>query len=153
MGLFGSEYWTYLLPRRVGTEVALELTNSCLPISARRSQAIGLVDRVVDGDGAAFRARVQHLAAEIAYSEDIDRRLRNKRAARRQDERARPLSSYRFVELTRMQSDFSGPAYEQAREAFVRKLPSATPFAHPSAEGSLIRTTAARQPAPEALAG
>jgi putative two-component system hydrogenase maturation factor HypX/HoxX len=152
MGLFGSEYWTYLIPRRVGTEVALELTTSCLPISAQRSQEIGLIDRVIDGDPATFRAQIQRLAADIAYSEDIDRRLRDKRATRLRDERARPLSSYRFVELTRMQSDFVGPAYQQAREAFVRKLASDKPFTHPSAAGSLIRSTAARLRAAEALA-
>jgi len=33
MGLYGSEYWTYLLPRRVGLEKAIELTENCLPIS------------------------------------------------------------------------------------------------------------------------
>ncbi|OAD21112.1 formyl transferase-like protein [Candidatus Thiomargarita nelsonii] len=33
MGLYGSEYWTYLLPRRVGQEKAIELTENCLPIS------------------------------------------------------------------------------------------------------------------------
>ena len=92
------------------------------------------------------------LAAEIAYSDDFDERLRDKRAARLRDERARPLSSYRFVELTQMQRDFAGPAYRQAREAFVRKLSTAKPFTHPSAAGSLIRS-ATVQLAPAALAG
>jgi putative two-component system protein, hydrogenase maturation factor HypX/HoxX len=32
MGLFGSEYWTYILPRRVGDVQAVRLTNNCLPI-------------------------------------------------------------------------------------------------------------------------
>ena len=95
---------------------------------------------------------MQRLAAEIAYSDDFEERLRDKRAARLRDERARPLSSYRFVELTQMQRDFSGPAYRQAREAFVRKLASDKPFTHPSAVGSVIRGATAR-PAPEALAG
>jgi putative two-component system hydrogenase maturation factor HypX/HoxX len=152
MGLFGSEYWTYLLPRRVGMELALELTSSCLPISARRSAEIGLVDHVLGSDGDEFRRQVLRLAAEIAYSDDFDERLRDKRAARLLDERARPLSSYRFVELTQMQHDFSGPAYRHARETFVRKLATTTPFTHPSAAGSVIRSTAA-QPAREALAG
>ena len=152
MGLFGSEYWTYLLPARVGTDVALELTESCLPISARHANAIGLIDHVVGGSCADFRAQVHHLAAEIAYSEDIDRRLRDKRDARLRDERSRPLSSYRFVELTRMQRDFAGSGYRQAREAFVRKVASDAPFTHPSAVGSVIYGTAGSRSAREALA-
>jgi putative two-component system hydrogenase maturation factor HypX/HoxX len=152
MGLFGSEYWTYLLPRRVGMDMALELTNSCLPISARRSKAIGLIDHVFGRDCEGFRAQVHRLAAEIAYSDGIDERLREKRAARRKDECARPLSSYRFVELTRMQRDFAGAAYRHARESFVRKLAGTGPFTHPSAERSVIHSNAGSLPAQEALA-
>src|SRR5208283_4374462 len=33
--LYGSEYWTYTLPRRVGQRRALELTQSCQPLGAR----------------------------------------------------------------------------------------------------------------------
>jgi putative two-component system hydrogenase maturation factor HypX/HoxX len=33
MGLHGSEYWTYTLPRRVGAEQAARLTEACLPVS------------------------------------------------------------------------------------------------------------------------
>ena len=33
--LYGSEYWTYTLPRRVGQTRALELTQSCQPIGTR----------------------------------------------------------------------------------------------------------------------
>jgi len=37
MGLYGSEYWTYLLPRRVGQEKAIELTENGLPISTQQA--------------------------------------------------------------------------------------------------------------------
>lgn len=46
MELFGSEYWTYLFPKRVGEREALQLTETCLPISARRAKAVGLIDEV-----------------------------------------------------------------------------------------------------------
>ena len=36
--LFGSEYWTYTLPRRVGQTRALELTQSCQPIGTRAAK-------------------------------------------------------------------------------------------------------------------
>ena len=34
MGLYGSEYWTYVLPRRVGPIAAIDLTRQCLPIGS-----------------------------------------------------------------------------------------------------------------------
>lgn len=38
MGLYGSEYWTYSLPRAVGSEVAHKLIEECLPISALQAR-------------------------------------------------------------------------------------------------------------------
>jgi hypothetical protein len=39
--LYGSEYWTYTLPRRVGQTRALELTQSCQPIGTRAAKEMG----------------------------------------------------------------------------------------------------------------
>jgi len=33
MGLHGSEYWTYTLPRRVGAEHTARLTEACLVVT------------------------------------------------------------------------------------------------------------------------
>src|SRR6188768_406090 len=49
MGLYGSEYWTYVLPRRIGPTAAADLTGNCLPIGAGEAAAIGLVDVVLPG--------------------------------------------------------------------------------------------------------
>ncbi len=46
LGLTGSEYHTYTLPKRVGEEKAHELLEACLPISAIEAQKIGMVDAV-----------------------------------------------------------------------------------------------------------
>ena len=46
MGLYGSEYWTYSLPRAVGSEVAHKLTQECLPISAIQALEYGLVQDI-----------------------------------------------------------------------------------------------------------
>jgi putative two-component system protein, hydrogenase maturation factor HypX/HoxX len=43
-GLFGSEYWTYNLPRRVGKEKALALTEDCRPIGTGEAKSIGFID-------------------------------------------------------------------------------------------------------------
>ncbi|HTV33882.1 MAG TPA: enoyl-CoA hydratase-related protein [Methylocella sp.] len=35
-GLYGSEYWTYTLPRRIGEERAQEITQACRPMASRK---------------------------------------------------------------------------------------------------------------------
>jgi putative two-component system hydrogenase maturation factor HypX/HoxX len=44
MGLYGSEYWTYSLPKRVGYKKAMELTSTCLPMGTQVAKEIGLID-------------------------------------------------------------------------------------------------------------
>lgn len=46
MGLYGSEYWTYSLPRAVGPDMAWKLTQECLPISARQALRYGMVQEI-----------------------------------------------------------------------------------------------------------
>jgi putative two-component system hydrogenase maturation factor HypX/HoxX len=46
LGLTGSEYHTYTLPKRVGEEKAQKLLDACLPISANEAREIGMVDAV-----------------------------------------------------------------------------------------------------------
>jgi len=46
LGLSGSEYHTYTLPKRVGEEMAQRLLNECLPISVERAKEIGMLDKV-----------------------------------------------------------------------------------------------------------
>ncbi|MHB2018269.1 MAG: enoyl-CoA hydratase/isomerase family protein [Candidatus Xenobia bacterium] len=49
-GLYGSEYWTYLLPRRVGVAKAEEIMRRRLPMGTEEARRIGLIDAAV-GDG------------------------------------------------------------------------------------------------------
>ncbi|WP_347929801.1 hydrogenase maturation protein [Pseudomonas helvetica] len=46
MGLYGSEYWTYSLPRAVGSEIAHKLTEDCLPVSAFQSWQLGMIQEI-----------------------------------------------------------------------------------------------------------
>ena len=50
IGLSGSEYHTYSLPKRVGEQKAEELLNSCLPIGIQKAKEIGMVDKVFEED-------------------------------------------------------------------------------------------------------
>jgi len=46
LGLSGSEYHSYTLPKRVGEVVAEKLLDACLPISVRHAKSLGMVDAV-----------------------------------------------------------------------------------------------------------
>ena len=59
MHLYGSEYWTYLLPRRVGDRQARTLTEACQPISTHTGQSIGLLDDVLPAPLSLFHHSVQ----------------------------------------------------------------------------------------------
>lgn len=132
MNLYGSEYWTYLLPRRVGHEQALELTEKCLPIGTRQAQEIGLIDDAFGSDVTQFRAEVRHAAESLAQSIALEQHLRVKRQARQKDERTKTLSTYRGEELAKMAINFADPRYHQARQAFLYKRPHVGSRSNPS---------------------
>jgi len=46
LGLSGSEYHTYTLPKRVGTKIAQELLDNCLPLSVTKAKSLGMIDEV-----------------------------------------------------------------------------------------------------------
>ena len=48
MCLYGSEYWTYFLPRRVGQETAQKLVASANSISAKAAKRLGLIDDLIE---------------------------------------------------------------------------------------------------------
>ena len=142
--LYGSEYWTYLLPRRVGAADAAGIISDRLPLPASRACALGLTDAVVAGTPASFRGAVLAHAAVLAAGDDLGERLAAKAATRAADEAVKPLEAYRAEELERMRLNFYGfdPSYHVARDHFVRKLPrSRTPL-------HLARHRAAKPPLP-----
>ncbi|WP_227996708.1 hydrogenase maturation protein [Nocardia australiensis] len=130
MGLHGSEYWTYTLPRRVGTTEAVDLTRKTMPVGARAAAAMGLVDRVAPGDANGFWSWVRQEAAALAETPELANLLVRKKQRRAADEAAKPLAAYRTEELTQMRRNFFEPGepYHQLRRNFVHKVcPPATP--------------------------
>jgi putative two-component system protein, hydrogenase maturation factor HypX/HoxX len=130
MGLYGSEYWTYVLPRRVGDLEATRLTQQCLPIGAVQAERLGLVDKVVPGARREFDQTVIDLAVQLARRGDYARLLDQKRAARAAAEARKPLEAYRVEELAEMSRDIFDDrhGFADARRAFVTKeKPAATP--------------------------
>jgi putative two-component system hydrogenase maturation factor HypX/HoxX len=123
-GLYGSEYWTYLLPRRVGADMAARLTSAPFePVGAQRAVEIGLLDAAVGATAAAFRAEVRRFAERLAADPATVARLGQKRRARERDEQRKPLGAYRAEELARSHECFFGAdrSYHEARRRFVYK--------------------------------
>jgi putative two-component system hydrogenase maturation factor HypX/HoxX len=58
LGLSGSEYHTYTLPKRVGKAMAAKLLDACLPISAVHAKKIGMIDELFDTEGYFDRLRL-----------------------------------------------------------------------------------------------
>lgn len=123
--LYGSEYWTYVLPRRASADGAASIMSHRLPLGAPRAAELGLVDAVGPADRDAFARSVDTEARAMAS--DHARRLKEKTARRERDEAAKPLSEYRSQELERMRLNFYGfdPSYHVARYRFVHRTPHA----------------------------
>ncbi len=124
-GLYGSEYWTYLMPRRVGPATAARLTGAPFrPVGTPEALRIGLIDAAFGIDLADFRARTTEFAERIAHDGLHQARLRDKRRRRAHDERVKPLHAYREEELAHCHQSIFGsdPGYHEARRRFVYKL-------------------------------
>ncbi len=125
--LYGSEYWTYSLPRRLGGAAAQALMAQRLPLLAPQAQRMGLIDHCDTGPREGLAQRCLARALALAAAPDLAQRLANKVATRERDEAQRPLADHRAQELARMHRNFYGfdPSYHVARHHFVHKLPQA----------------------------
>jgi len=125
--LYGSEYWTYTLPQRVGTVQAHTITTGRLPLGTTEALALGLIDGHAGPDAARFLALIDAHAAELASGDQFKLTLGEKRARRARDEARRPLAHFRSDELAQMRMNFYGfdPSYHIARHRFVHRTPHA----------------------------
>lgn len=152
--LYGSEYWTYLLPKRAGAARAEAVMRERLPMGARAAVAMGLADEVLVPEGAvgcaaqpvgrlvgqpdagsvggasaleAFEALAWRRALQLAAAPDLAARIAAKAARRAADEAIKPLATYRAEELAQMRRNFYGfdPSYHVARHYFVHRKPHA----------------------------
>lgn len=128
--LYGSEYWTYSLPRYSGEENAKRLTEARLPIGCNEAQKLGLADAYFGETREEFLQEVRARATSLVAADDFECLINNKRQQRALDEAKKPLAQYREEELAHMRLNFYGfdPSYHIARYNFVHKVPkSRTP--------------------------
>jgi putative two-component system hydrogenase maturation factor HypX/HoxX len=129
--LYGSEYWTYLLPRRAGGENARRMMQRRLPMGVAEARRLGLVDRILPFSMRTDAAALALIARTVANDASLDARFADKRRVREADESEKPLAVYRTEELARIRLNFYGfdPSYHVARYNFIHKIPkSRTPL-------------------------
>ncbi|MEY9877270.1 putative two-component system hydrogenase maturation factor HypX/HoxX [Streptacidiphilus sp. MAP12-33] len=132
MGLSGSEYWTYSLPRRVGPAEAARMLDAALPVGAERALDLGLVDRILGCAPQDFAGAVIRSAQRLAASSGSQARAARKKADLDRRQAEKPLHAYREEELARMHAIFfdQDHPYHALRRAFVRKEPPVTTPEH-----------------------
>ncbi len=125
--LYGSEYWTYSLPRRIGEAASRALMRERLPLSAADAVARGLLDAAFGQCAQDFGDQVLERTMALAGAHNLAQSLAQKQAQREQDEAHKPLADYRGEELQRMHRNFYGfdPSYHVARHHFVYRKPHA----------------------------
>jgi len=129
--LYGSEYWTYLLPRRTGVDNAHRITQARLPMGVAEARRLGLLDRILPASARADTIAIELIARTLAMDAGLAARLDDKRRRRAADEAKKPLVAYRAEELARMRLNFYGfdASYHVARYNFIHKIPkSRTPL-------------------------
>ncbi len=124
MGLYGSEYWTYLLPKRIGIDKATKFTEECLPWGVAVAKEIGLIDDYHGETTHDFTAFIRQQAQAIIKLPYFDKLLQAKRFLRRKDEMNKPLADYRAEELAKMKKNFydNDKHYHEKRFNFVHKV-------------------------------
>ena len=68
LGLSGSEYHTFTLPKRVGEKMATKLLDECLPISSQKAKEIGMVDEVFGSNE--YLSSLEEFAQGLVEDED-----------------------------------------------------------------------------------
>ena len=140
--LYGSEYWSYLLPKRMG-ERGREIMENRLPLGATAAKRIGLIDDCFGKTADDFVAMIESTAAALARDPSYESQLMTKQRHRAQDEAIKSLSVYRAEELERLKLNFYGfdPSYHVARYNFVFKVPHSWTPLHLARHRQRIKST------------
>ena len=118
MKLYGSEYHTYFLPKRVGQDKANELLSNAEPILACGAAEIGLLDGCLGDDAEEFESWVKHQASFLARS-PLQMHFVRKKNRKVRKEVMETVETCRANELSMMAQNFQDPEYHQARKNFV----------------------------------
>ena len=121
IGMYGSDYWTYVLPRRVGAACAQRLSEQGLPTLAREARRLGLADRLLPEDWNNYERELDRMLAELTQPSNWCRSIQSKERLRVRDERRKPLQKYRDEELLQIHRACFDPdsAFHTARRSVI----------------------------------
>lgn len=122
LGLSGSEYHTYSLPKRVGEEIAERLLNECLPLSVEKAKVIKMIDKVYLHEN--YYEELHHFAKNV-YNDDFIWKKQEYLEEHREH-----IETLKERELEVMYPEFwdVNSNFHKLREEFVYKLcPRETP--------------------------
>ena len=126
LGLSGSEYHTYTLPKRVGAANAQKLLDACLPISVKKAKELGLVDAVLDGE---YMQSLERFCKELTENEEkYEDFLWEKEEYLIENEAL--IERYKEEELKVMHPEFwdeKSPFHRLRREFVYKVCPNQTP--------------------------
>jgi putative two-component system protein, hydrogenase maturation factor HypX/HoxX len=125
MGLFGSEYSTYTLPKRIGYDKTIELIENCRSLGVQEAKHIGLIDGTIPDCFDTFEKKIKIMAETLARHQNYEKIVKSKIQRRNQDEFLKPLQYYREEELQRMKEEFFEPdaLYHLIRKQLVYSKP------------------------------
>ena len=123
LGLSGSEYHTYTLPKRVGSEVAFKLLDEALPISVEYAKKIKMIDEVYQKEN--YYEELHSFASSLCNEDYIwDKQDRV-------EEQKNAMEACKRQELETMYPEFweESSEFHTLRKEFVYKVcPSQTPL-------------------------
>ena len=121
LGMYGSDYWTYVLPRRVGSSCARRLSEQGSPTLAREARQLGLADRLLPEDWDNYERELDRMLAELTEPGTWQRAVSLKERQRQRDERRKPLQKYRDEELLQIHRACFDPdsPFHSARRSII----------------------------------
>jgi putative two-component system hydrogenase maturation factor HypX/HoxX len=123
--LYGSEFWTYTLPKRVGWEKGRDIMERRMPISSREAESLGLIDGVFGKTPAEFRKKLKEKLESFVSTEEYAKLIEEKIRERNSREWLELIDRCRREELEHMKLNFYGfdTSYHIARYYFVHRVP------------------------------
>ncbi len=123
--LYGSEFWTYILPKRVGWEKGKEIMDNRMPISSRKAKEIGLIDDVFGKTPEEFRRLLKTKLEKFIALKEYYEFIEGKKRERTSPEWEKEIKKAREHELEMMKLNFYGfdTSYHIARYYFVHRKP------------------------------
>ncbi len=121
MGLHGSEYWTKLLPERVGESIANKLMDHCETLSTFEAKEIGFLDSFFGKSNKEFREKLEEKLEKLKTEINIEL-LKDKEQRINNFTNGKCMEDYRHEELSEMWKNFQSSEYNNARHRFVHKI-------------------------------